>query len=189
MLTHEALITVVHAFVGSRLDYCNSVLLGISDKHIQKLQRIQNIAARLVSGSSKYDHITPVLKELHWLPIKERIQFKTLVITFKALNGQAPEYLSELLCRKVNTRLLRSSNGPRCRGVLFVFYLPKGLLVSLERSVSLVCGNAFLTKIPWCITSQSLLKVGSRQTRYGEKLCVFGDFVIFGHFNLSVKNL
>ena len=63
-----------------------------------------------MSGSSKYDHITPVLKELHWLPIKERIQFKTLVITFKALNGQAPEYLSELLCRKVNTRLLRSSN-------------------------------------------------------------------------------
>ena len=92
VLTHEALITVVHAFVGSRLDYCNSVLLGISDKHIQKLQRIQNIAARLVSGSSKYDHITPVLKELHWLPIKEHIQFKTLVITFKALNGQAPEY-------------------------------------------------------------------------------------------------
>ena len=79
--------------------------------------------------------------------------------------------------------------GPRCRGVLFVFYLPKGLLVSLERSVSLVCGYTFLTKIPWCITSQSLLKVGSRQTRYGEKLCVLGDFVIFGHLNLSVKNL
>ena len=70
-----------------------------------------------------------------------------------------------------------------------MFYLPKGLLVSLERSVSLVCGNAFLTKIPWCITSQSLLKVGSRQTRYRQKLYVFGDFVIFGHFNLSVKNL
>ena len=70
-----------------------------------------------------------------------------------------------------------------------MFYLPKGLLESLERSVSLVCGNAFLTKIPWCITSQWLLKVGSRQTRYGEKLCVFGDFVIFGHLNLSVKNL
>ena len=55
-----------------------------------------------------------------------------------------------------------------------MFYLPKGLLVSLERSVSLVCGNAFLTKIPWCITSQSLLKVGSCQPRYGEKLCGFG---------------
>ena len=59
-----------------------------------------------------------------------------------------------------------------------MFYLPKGLLVSLERSVSLVCGNAFLTKIPWCIFSQWLLNVGSRQTRYGEKLCVLGDFVI-----------
>ena len=79
--------------------------------------------------------------------------------------------------------------GPRCRGVLFVFYLPKGLLVSLERSVSLVCGNAFLTKIPWCITSQSLLKVGSRQTRYREKLCVLGDFVIFGHFCHSIYQL
>ena len=72
--------------------------------------------------------------------------------------------------------------------VLFVFYLPKGLLVSLERSVSLICGNAFLTKIPWCITSQSLIKVGCHQTRYGEKFCVLGDFVIFGNSNLSVKN-
>ena len=70
-----------------------------------------------------------------------------------------------------------------------MFYLPKGLLVSLERSISLVCGNAFLTKIPWCITSQWLLKVGSRQTRYGEKLCVFGDFVIFGHFIYGINGI
>ena len=69
-----------------------------------------------------------------------------------------------------------------------MFNLPKGLLISLERSVSLVCGNAFLTKIPWCITSQSLLKVGSHQPRYGEKLCGFWAFVIFDHFNLLVSS-
>ena len=71
-----------------------------------------------------------------------------------------------------------------------MFYLPKGLLVSLERSVSLVCGNAFLTKIPWCITSQWLLKVGSRQTRYGEKLCVLGilSFSVISIYQLKTYN-
>ena len=63
-----------------------------------------------------------------------------------------------------------------------MFYLPKGLLVSLERSVSLVCGNAFLTKIPWCITSQQLLKVGSRQTRYVGEIVRFGGFCHFRSF-------
>ena len=69
-----------------------------------------------------------------------------------------------------------------------MFYLPKGLLVSLERSVSLVCGNAFPTKIPWCITSQWLLKVGSRQTRYGEKLCVY-HYLILEILSFSVISI
>ena len=70
------------------------------DIELQKLQRVQNTAARLVCNSNRFDHITPTLVKLHWLPVKYRIHFKILLITFKAIHGLAPKYLSELLTRK-----------------------------------------------------------------------------------------
>ena len=66
------------------------------------------MSARVVAGCRNYDHITPILKELHWLPVIKRIQFKTLMITYKALNGLAPIYLTERLQKKANTRTRRS---------------------------------------------------------------------------------
>jgi len=92
-LTQEALVTVVHAFLTSRIDYCNSLLYDISDYNINPLQRIQNSAARIVTDSRKYDHFTPILQKLHWLPIRQRIHFKILLITDKSINDMAPEYL------------------------------------------------------------------------------------------------
>ena len=85
--------TLIHAFVSTKLDYCNSLLSGLSQSQIQKLQYVQNSAARLLTGTRKYDSITPILKELDWLPVAERIHYKILLLTFKSLNNLVPFYL------------------------------------------------------------------------------------------------
>ena len=108
-LTFESTKTLVHAYVTCRLDNCNSLLLGSPDYIIQKLQRVQNCAARLVAGQPRAAHIRPVLKELHWLPVEQRITFKVLLLTFKALNNLAPPYLSQLIVPYNPTRNLRSA--------------------------------------------------------------------------------
>ena len=71
---------------------------------------MQNSAARLVTASRKHDHITPILRRLHWPPVRYRIIFKTLLLTYKALNGQAPSYIKDLLKYRNSGRVLRSSN-------------------------------------------------------------------------------
>lgn len=123
-LTMDATRTLVNSLVTSKLDYCNSLLVGISSSNLNKLQRAQNTAARIILRTSRYDHITPVLEELHWLPICQRIKYKVLVYTYKALNGQCPQYLTDLLNVYRPTRALRSSNDlslvvPRTRTVTF----------------------------------------------------------------------
>ena len=109
-LTVDVTRQLIHAFVTSRLDYCNSLLYGISDKSMKKLRRVQNTAARIVTLSRKYDHITPILKTLHWLPVNLRIEFKILLLTYKSLNELAPVYLRDLLVKHEPSRALRSSN-------------------------------------------------------------------------------
>ena len=69
---------VVQAFVSSRLDYCKSLLYGISDGLLQRVQSVQNAAARLVTGARRIDHVTPRLRQLHWLPVRQRIEFKVI---------------------------------------------------------------------------------------------------------------
>ena len=109
-ITQSACEKLVHALVSSRLDYANSLLAGLPKKKLNLLQRVQNMAARVVTNSRKSDHITPLLSTLHWLPVKARIEFKILTLTFKILHGSAPDYLCKLLERKVNSRSLRSSS-------------------------------------------------------------------------------
>ncbi len=102
---------LVHAFMTSRLDYCNALLGGCPASSINKLQVVQNAAARVLTRSRKYDHITPILQSLHWLPIKFRISYKILLLAYKALNGLAPAYLTSLLSRYNPSRSLRSQNS------------------------------------------------------------------------------
>ena len=103
---------IVHAPITNRLDYCNSLLFGLSSSQLQRLQRVQNAAAWSITGTVKYDHITPILRELHWLPIKERINFRILLLTFKALNNMAPAYLKDMLRLQTNDRYKWRSEKP-----------------------------------------------------------------------------
>ena len=111
-LSIEAAETLVHAFVTSRVDYCNSLLYGLPLCQLAKVQRVQNAAARIIVRESKYCHITPVLQQLHWLPVFYRIKFKILLTTFKAIHGTAPGYLCELVqIRKHSKYHLRFDDG------------------------------------------------------------------------------
>ncbi len=111
-LTFDSAKILVQAYVISRLDYCNSLFIGLPKYLLMKLQSVQNAAARVVSGAYKYDHITPILRSLHWLKIPQRTQYKVSVITFKALDGTAPKYIKDLLTPvdERRSRQLRSSN-------------------------------------------------------------------------------
>ena len=102
--------TLVHVSVMSRLDHCNSLLYGLPDYLIQRLQCVMNAAAKEITCKQKLDHVTPLLIELHWLPVRQRIIFKILLYTFKALHGAAPTYLTELISPYVPRRALRSAD-------------------------------------------------------------------------------
>ena len=114
---------VTHAFITSRLDYCNSLLSGISKSLMGKLQRIMNTAARILTRKKMDNHITPILKTLHWLPVAQRCAFKIALLTFKAINGMAPSYLCELIhyrasrdLRSLQDVLLHVPKSTSCSG-------------------------------------------------------------------------
>ena len=89
--------TLTHAFITSRLDYCNSLLYGLPKYRQSKLQLVMNASARLVYRAPKYCHITPLLRKLHWLPVCYHMEYKIILLTFKVLHGMAPDYLRHLI--------------------------------------------------------------------------------------------
>ncbi len=109
----------VHAYITSRLDYCSSLYCGSSKSLIDRLQLVQNAAARFLHNSRKSTHITPILRILHWLPIKFRIDFKILLFVYKSLHDLAPIYLSELLHQWVSATFFDGSIGFSSRVVEF----------------------------------------------------------------------
>jgi hypothetical protein len=109
-LSERATSCLVNSIITSRLEFGNSILTGITADQLNRLQGIQNCAARLIAKKRKYDHITPVLTELHWLPMEFRIKFKLSVLGFRHFEGTLPPYLSSVLCTYQPSRSLRSSS-------------------------------------------------------------------------------
>ncbi len=134
MLNFTVAEMLVNSFVVSWLDYCNALLARASKSTLNKLQYVQNSAARILTGTRIGSHITPVLESLHWLPVRFRVDFKILMLAFKTLHGLAPHYLTELLHPYTPSRRLRSSQSnllvvpqTRLRSMgdkAFLFYAP-----------------------------------------------------------------
>ena len=119
-VTEQACVALVHAFVASRLDYCNSLLYGISDSLVNSLQSILRSAARLVLRKRKFEPITAAMRDkLHWLPVRQRIAYKLCTITYNCLHSTAPSYLSDMLA-SVDTVEARRRNRSATRHDLLV---------------------------------------------------------------------
>ena len=119
-ITTDAARSVVQALITSRLDYCNSLLANLTNTQMKRLKSIQHKAARLVTRTPLREHITPVLKHLHWLPVECRITYKLMVLVYKCVNGTAPAYLCRLIQPKMSTQPLTptkwsgvASSGPK----------------------------------------------------------------------------
>ena len=110
ILSNDAYAQLIHSLVTVRLDYCNSILYGLPDSSLYRLQKIQNTAARILARLPRFSHISATLFDLHWLPIRYRITFKICILTYQAYHRTAPSYLCDLIVPYVNPRSLRSNN-------------------------------------------------------------------------------
>ena len=152
--------TLMHSFVSSRLDTFNALLYGIPQQQLLKLQRVQNAAARVVTKSRKYDHITPILKELHWLPIAQRIEYKLCLLVFKALHGLAPVYLQELVQVSKQSRNLRSNS-------LCLLQVPKSSTAKYGDRAFSHAGPSLWNKLPvQCRNAKTITTFKSRLKTY-----------------------
>ena len=111
MLTDDACSQLIHSLVNVRIDYCNSLLYSMPDSTLFRLQKVLNTAGRIFKKIPKFSHITDILKDLHWLPIRQRITFKILLnITYQAYHNTTPDYLCELITPYCSARNLRSND-------------------------------------------------------------------------------
>ena len=128
LIPTEIAILLVNSLVLSKLDYCNSLLIHISQDKMKRLQHVQNCAARVIMRKNKFDSATPLLIELHWLPVNKRIIYKICTIVFKSILDQGPMYIKEMINIYTPSRNLRSSDDSN------ILIKPKTSLKIGERS-------------------------------------------------------
>lgn len=149
----KTLLIVINALVFSKLFYCSNVWANCSKLNIDKLQSVQNFACRIVSGIRKYDHVTPELKRLKWLPVSSQLYYRNTILAFKCMNCLAPEYLSTIFTKRsdVNSYTTRSSqflNIPLFKtasGQRTFYYRTVSIWNSLESNLKL-CSNEIIFK-------------------------------------------
>ena len=139
-LTREACETLMHAFIFSQLDYCNTLLYDLPETQIKKLQRIQNFAARVVYQMPKFSHVTPLFEELHWLCVRDGIEFKVLLFTFKSINcvDSTPNYICDMF------KIQRSVRPTRVK----LLIVPKVKLETFEARSLGFAGATLWNKLP-----------------------------------------
>ena len=148
-LTKDACKLLINALATSRLDCNNSLLAGLPKCEIKRLQLLQNTAARIIAQKPRRDHITPVLYDLHWLPVSYRIDFKIATTVFKCLHDLAPEYLKELLSLKIVRRSLRSSST-----AAFTLEVPKTRSKMGDQAFSVI-GPMIWNELPISLRTQT----------------------------------
>ena len=169
-LTHQASESLIHTFNFSHIDYCNGLLNEVSKHLINKLQRIQNMAARLVYKLSKFSHVTPLLIDLHWLSVEYHVRYKILLFTYKATHQLAPQYINKLFIRESTryrswlssvTRNIVFANGSVSGEIAFddIIYLlvPRTKSVTFKQRSLAVTGPQLWNSLPIDIKMENSL--------------------------------
>uniref|UniRef100_A0A3P9IWS2 Reverse transcriptase domain-containing protein n=1 Tax=Oryzias latipes TaxID=8090 RepID=A0A3P9IWS2_ORYLA len=149
---------LIHAFITSRINYCNALLSGAKRNTINRLQLVQNSAARLLTRTRKKEHITPILKSLHWLPVSFRIDFKVLLLVYKSLHGTGPSFLSDLLLVYDPPRALRSTGA----GLLVV---PKVRTKTHGEAFFQHCGPRLWNSLPEDVRASATVEVFKKKLK------------------------
>ena len=111
LISNNACAQLIHSLVTVHLDYCYSILYGLPDNSLYRLQKIQNTTEIILARLPRFSHISATLFDLHWLPIRYRITFKISILTYQAYHHTAPSYLCDLIVPYVNTQSLRSNDN------------------------------------------------------------------------------
>jgi hypothetical protein len=109
----ETLQLLIESVVFSKMLYCSSVWSNTTAQNIKKIQSIQNFACKIITNSGKFDHVTPLLHQLYWLPVQQQLKYRDAVLTFKCINGSAPQYLTKKFKKRllIHTRNTRNANN------------------------------------------------------------------------------